>query len=116
LVFAAGYYISYWLVFGQLFAENPASLATGFAVLTAAGLAALFWYSADNRSGILATAMRWAGIAGGVGFAAGFFGPMILSADANQGPLLGLLITGPLGFVGGGVAGLIYGLSRRFVS
>jgi hypothetical protein len=46
----------------------------------------------------------------------GFFGPMIFSPQANQGPLLGLFITGPLGFVAGGVAGLIYSLSRRYLA
>ena len=37
-----------------------------------------------------------AGILGGIGFAAGFFGPIILNPEANQGPLLGIFITGPL--------------------
>ena len=36
---------------------------------------------------------------GGVAFAAGFFGPIIFTPEANQGPLLGIFITGPLGFV-----------------
>lgn len=38
---------------------------------------------------------------GGIGFAAGFFGPMIFAPGANQGPLLGIFITGPLGFLAG---------------
>ncbi|HVP83933.1 MAG TPA: hypothetical protein VMS78_04340 [Rhizomicrobium sp.] len=113
LVFAAVYFISYWLLFAQVLPENPPSLATGCAFLTAAGLAALFWYGASVGSGTFATAMTWAGIVGAIGFAGGFFGPMIFSPEANQGPLLGLFITGPLGFVAGGVAGLIYALSRR---
>jgi hypothetical protein len=40
-------------------------------------------------------------LVGGIGFAAGFFGPMVFAPDANQGPLLGIFITGPLGFLGG---------------
>jgi hypothetical protein len=36
-----------------------------------------------------------------VGFAAGFFGPMIFAPGANQGPLLGIFITGPVGFLMG---------------
>jgi hypothetical protein len=39
------------------------------------------------------------------GFVAGFFGPIALNPDANQGPLLGLFITGP----GGALAGLVLG-------
>ncbi len=45
----------------------------------------------------------WVLIVGAAGFAAGFFGPMIFSPDANQGPLVGILITGP----GGAALGLI---------
>src|SRR3954454_5602328 len=51
----------------------------------------------------------WALSMGAVGGAAGFFGPMLLSPDANQGPMLGLFITGP----GGAVAGLVLGLAFR---
>lgn len=40
-----------------------------------------------------------AAVVGGVAFAAGFFGPIIFTPEANQGPLLGIFITGPLGFV-----------------
>lgn len=46
-------------------------------------------------------AMAPALLVGGIGFAAGFFGPIIFAPDANQGPLLGIFITGPLGFLGG---------------
>lgn len=41
----------------------------------------------------------WPIVIGGVGFAAGFFGPIALDPDANQGPLLGIFISGPGGFV-----------------
>lgn len=47
-------------------------------------------------------------ILGVIGFAAGFFGPIILQPSANQGPLLGIFITGPLGFTLGTVIGWIY--------
>jgi hypothetical protein len=40
-------------------------------------------------------------ILGAIAFAVGFFGPRIWAPDANQGPLLGIFITGPLGFVFG---------------
>jgi hypothetical protein len=51
-------------------------------------------------------------ILGGIGFAAGFFGPVILQPGANQGPLLGIFFTGPLGLVLGAVIGWIYGRCR----
>jgi hypothetical protein len=49
---------------------------------------------------------------GGTGFAAGFFGPIALNPEANQGPLVGLFITGPLGALGG----LLLGTFLRFLS
>jgi uncharacterized membrane protein len=58
---------------------------------------------------------RWYGFAAFVGvlaFGAGFFGPMLLSPQANQGPLLGLLITGPLGLAVGVVWGLLRSARR----
>jgi hypothetical protein len=51
-------------------------------------------------------------VAGAVGFLAGFVGPMILTPEANMGPMLGIFITGPLGFVSGGAWGLVYWLSQ----
>jgi hypothetical protein len=47
-------------------------------------------------------------VMGAIGFAAGFFGPMLLKPEANQGPLLGIFITGPAGFA----LGLLYGVVR----
>ena len=52
-------------------------------------------------------------LTGSIGFVAGFFGPMLLTPEANQGPMLGIFITGPLGFIVGGAGGAWYGLSRR---
>ena len=63
--------------------------------------------------------LKWAAIGafalGGIGFAGGFFGPILLAPEANQGPLLGIFITGPLGFLLGGLLGAILApwLDRR---
>jgi hypothetical protein len=47
------------------------------------------------------TVLGWGLIVGVVGFALGFFGPIIycsyIGRDCPQGPLLGIFITGPLG-------------------
>ena len=56
------------------------------------------------------TPLQWAFIIGAVGFALGFFGPMILDPSSGNGPLLGIFITGPGGFI----AGLLYGLWRNW--
>src|SRR5207244_2882804 len=46
-------------------------------------------------------AIVWFLVLGGVGFLSGFLGPITLNPEANQGPLLGIFITGPLGAVFG---------------
>jgi hypothetical protein len=46
-------------------------------------------------------------LVGGIAFFVGFFGPIIFAPNANQGPMLGLFITGPLGAVLGGIGGAI---------
>jgi hypothetical protein len=62
---------------------------------------------------ILGTMMRWGAIIGVIGFLGGFIGPLIFTPDANQGPLLGIFITGPIGFLLGMVVGLILALLPR---
>lgn len=64
----------------------------------------------------LATILLTAVVLGGLGFAAGFFGPILLAPEANQGPLLGIFITGPLGFVLGLGLGLWRVRSRERAS
>lgn len=48
---------------------------------------------------IVKTALRGGCLLGAIGFAGGFFGPLMFTPESNQGPLLGIFITGPLGFV-----------------
>jgi hypothetical protein len=51
---------------------------------------------------------------GGIGFVGGFFGPMLFAPSANQGPMLGIFITGPGGFLLGAVAGRVrWAMVRR---
>jgi len=41
----------------------------------------------------------WPVLLGGISFLAGFLGPMLFVPEANQGPLVGIFISGPAGFV-----------------
>jgi hypothetical protein len=50
----------------------------------------------------------WGLALGAVGFIAGFFGPIALNPEANQGPLVGILITGPGGLLGGFALGAMF--------
>jgi hypothetical protein len=61
----------------------------------------------------------WGMMVGGICFAVGFFGPIVWAPDANQGPLLGIFITGPLGFllgIGIGIVREIMGAGRTVPS
>ena len=44
---------------------------------------------------------------GGVALALGFIGPLVLNPKASLGPLLGILLTGPVGFVLGALIGAV---------
>ena len=85
----------------------------GVLLLLLVVLAVLLHYGAfgDGWRGRVRRAMGPAFLVGGIGFALGFFGPIVFAPDANQGPLLGIFITGPLGFA----AGLAWGIARQWL-
>ena len=91
-----------------------ATLATFLVTLGIFG----FWFAARGARSESLNGMHFAllggMIVGGVGFVAGYFGPILLTPESNQGPLLGIFFTGPLGFVLGVVAGaIVHTVSRR---
>lgn len=58
------------------------------------------WLRLDApRASLPGSVLVWAFALGGIGFVLGFFGPMLFAPGANRGPLLGIFITGPAGFV-----------------
>jgi hypothetical protein len=63
--------------------------------------------------GVLKGGCLGAVILGGIGFSIGFFGPMVFTPEANQGPLLGIFITGPLGALVGAIGGSIASATRK---
>jgi hypothetical protein len=85
--------------------------------LALGGAAALWvWERTAPRTGadaaLVESTLRGAALVGGIGFAAGFFGPILLAPEANQGPLLGIFITGPIGVLLGAVGGYVRGVRR----
>jgi hypothetical protein len=68
------------------------------------GLGLALWFATGRRHPVMRGAMLGAGWCGIIGFVGGYFGPIYLS-DSNLGPLLGLFITGPGGFVVGALCG-----------
>lgn len=61
----------------------------------------------------IGSTMKGGVITGAVGFAAGFMGPLLFAPESNQGPLLGIFLTGPVGFVLGAATGWVIGRSKH---
>jgi hypothetical protein len=112
LVFC-GTYALVWLAGLFLPLGGASWIGSSLALVIALAAAGLFWSRfGDASRSVLGTAAYGALILGGIGFAAGFFGPMLLAPDANQGPMLGIFITGPGGAILGTLLGLVFGLMR----
>ena len=112
----ATFYFVFWVPFSLVsFLPGHLLLAMIGSLAAAIWSARYTWRRTENfdNNGVLALTFSGALVVGTVGFLGGFFGPMIFAPDANQGPLLGLFITGPFGFLLGGAGGLVYGLIRR---
>jgi len=69
--------------------------------------------SASISHGPVSFAGVGAVVLGGLGCLVDFLGPMLLVPDGNQGPLLGIFITGPAGAVIGAAGGWFFGRARR---
>jgi len=72
------------------------------------------WPNASSTpAGLVSSALVGAVVTGGIGFAAGFFGPIILYPGSPQGPLVGIALTGPLGLLAGAIGGAVFWAKRR---
>lgn len=116
VVGVATFYFVFWLPF-SLVSFLPGHYVLAFVGSFAAAIwtARYTWRRTANtgEGGVLAMTFGGALTVGAIGFVFGFFGPMIWAPGANQGPLLGIFYTGPLGFLLGGIGGFLYGLARR---
>jgi hypothetical protein len=108
----AGFTVSFLAWTGLAFfgLEPP---RVGFYIFTVAGAALGGW--AGSHGGSVA---RWCGglilLVGLLGFAAGFFGALLMQHDSPQGPLLfGIFVTGPYGAIIGAGIGAVIGAIRE---
>lgn len=85
------------IMFGYLITYPLAFLAARFV-----------WVRLEEGGGLFASIALWSCVIGAIGFMGGFVGPMIFAPGANQGPMLGIFITGPAGFVLGALGGAIW--------
>jgi len=106
VVVPATWFFIYWVPFSIIAFPNQRWIPALVSFLVAIGVGWRTWHWLDSApDGLVSCMLRSAVIVGSIGFCAGFFGPILLAPEANQGPLLGIFITGPLGFLLGGVGG-----------
>ena len=104
------------LALRQLLAHSTGLLGVIVTSCAAALAVVTGWFAARGHRAASRVAMGitclGGSIGGGVAFTAGFFGPMFLSPNSNQGPLLGVFVTGPIGFILGLVTGFLWSQHR----
>lgn len=108
IVTCTAYLLMLWYVTPLVFdAGASARIRILPSLAGAIGVGFLAWLLAGKLPKEAAPAMAIGALIGGiVGFIGGFFGPMLFAPNANQGPLLGIFITGPLGMPLGTIVGL----------
>ncbi len=115
ITFVAGFYFTLWIPFSVVLPNRTSNvIPLVSSAVVAVVLAAFVWRrSVSIPEGLAGSTILGGIVVGGVCFVAGFFGPIIFAPQANQGPLLGLFVTGPLGAVAGSVGGAILWLAKR---
>jgi hypothetical protein len=112
LAFFGSYFIV-WMLMLVMPVGGQAWIGSLVALAAAIYVARKVWNgTADDSPSVAVMAGLGAVTLGGLGFVVGFFGPMIFAPQANQGPMLGLFITGPAGVVIGAIAGALYARRR----
>lgn len=111
----ATFYFVFWLPFSLVLPHRTSNVIPTLGSAACALAAGTYVWRRVGAvpEGIVSAAVTGALVVGGVGFVAGFFGPMVFTPGANQGPLLGIFFTGPLGAVLGAAGGALYGWARR---
>jgi hypothetical protein len=112
-VFVATYIFVYWVPSSMLLSDPLNWMRVPGSLICALAGSVCIWKASASAEGFLAAVVSGALTVGTIGFLGGFFGPMLLTPEANQGPMLGLFITGPLGFILGAVGGGIRWLVAR---
>ena len=94
--------------------SSPFWLSTVFS-LACASLAAWFTWIlvSGEKANTIVAVIGGALILGGLFFVIGFLGPMAISKDTDQGPMIGLFIVAPLGVIVGAIGGYVYGSRQK---
>lgn len=104
------YFFVNLVCFSLILGAHKTTLISPVVSLLIAILVSFFlWKKTGSVSNSLASCILMGGIiVGAIGFVLGFFGPLIFTPDSNLGPLLGIFITGPFGFIAGLIGGGLY--------
>ena len=114
----ATFYFVFWIpgslvpLFGEL-----RWLAVVVSLVSGIGVAWFVWTKTGTlpSTSVALCAGLGAALVGGTAFCLGFFGPIILAPEANQGPCLGFIL-GPLGIVVGALGGFLSARSAKLLS
>ncbi len=109
VVLPTTYYFVYWVPFSLVPFTEQRVIPSIISLLCAAGVGWYVWKRLGSApAGLVSSTLLGAIVLGAIGFCAGFFGPLLLTPSANQGPMLGIFITGPFSFILGGIGGFVY--------
>ncbi len=109
IIVPSAYYFIFWVPFSFIPVGEFNWLRNIISILCALCIGWYIWKKLGTVPEKLMTCIfSGAVLVGAIGFSAGFFGPMVFTHGANQGPLLGISFTGPIGFCVGGIGGLLY--------
>lgn len=110
VVVPATYYFCYWVPFSILPFFDHRWIANVLSLICAVGAGWYAWRKIGAvKDSLISDVVMGALVLGGASFLSGFLGPIILTPSANQGPLLGIFITGPVGLIIGAILGFIIG-------
>src|SRR5205823_8268414 len=106
VVSVAVFYFTFWIAGASLTAiSRQSAIAISGAAVVAVAATAGAWKVMVSSQGVSHTVLTPALVGGALGFLAGFVGPMLLTPNSAQGPLLGIFITGPFGVLVGVLVG-----------
>lgn len=89
--------------------SSPAWLSAVFSFACALLSAWFTWkLVSGEKANTIVAVIGGALILGGLFFVIGFLGPMAISKDTNQGPIIGIFIAAPFGMIVGGIGGYVY--------
>lgn len=109
VVMLSAYLFIFWVPLSYVPFHGVRWIPITFSLACALGIGWYVWAKSGSvPEELISSIVNGAVALGLIGFCAGFFGPIIFLPEANQGPLIGIFITGPLGFVLGAIGGAVH--------